>query len=480
MLGRRGVILLRSQALRRQADKSRVVSMPCARYLRGSLSQGQQWRSFGSGDSGNAAFKDLLKKMQSSGDVAEADKEKEEKKRAEAAPSSQASEHAEPVENGDLEDEKKEGDKEEEHTDEREGEGDRDEDDRGEEEEEDNKKEAEDGMKFEMPKFDAERAQAFVASLPGRYRLFADNFVVNVKEAFAELKGDDKKGKSLRTKVQQAASYRKASEVKKGDGDEEEEEEEAEPVDKGPSAMVHVKEPTSQWDVMRERLAASPLIRDILKGSKKAYKAAADTDLGHKVEDAGERVKEKLEDVKEFWETSQNPVVYAMSGIWDNVTGETEEGICLSEILKLDPSFEKEEWAHDVKTQLVPDVIKAHLTGDVDFLKQHLGEGVLNKLTQDIKLRESDKIEFDTNILDIDENATIMKFVEENGPVIVCVYMVQQINCIRKAGEIIEGSEEAVVAKFYSVAFTQEYLEDEGEVRWKVVDYEFGGETPYF
>jgi mitochondrial import inner membrane translocase subunit TIM44 len=232
--------------------------------------------------------------------------------------------------------------------------------------------------------------------------------------------------------------------------------------------------------VMRERLAASPLIRDILKGSKKAYKAAADTDLGHKVEDAGERVKERLDDAKEFWETSQNPVVYAMSGIWDNVTGETEEGICLSEILKLDPSFEKEEWANDVKTQLVPDIIKAHLTGDVGFLKQHLGEGVLNKLTQDIKLRESDKIEFDTNILDIDENATIMKFVEENGPVIVCVYMVQQINCIRKAGEIIEGSEEAVVAKFYSVAFTQEYMEDEGEVRWKVVDYEFGGETPYF
>jgi hypothetical protein len=36
-----------------------------------------------------------------------------------------------------------------------------------------------------------------------------------------------------------------------------------------------------------------------------------------------------------------------------------------------------------------------------------------------------------------------------------------------------------VVAKFYSIAFTQEYLEDEGEVRWKIVDYEFGGETPY-
>ena len=223
------------------------------------------------------------------------------------------------------------------------------------------------------------------------------------------------------------------------------------------------------------------LIREILKGSKKAYNVAADTDLGHKAEDMADRMKEKVEDAREFWETSQNPIVYTLSGVWDNVTGETEEGICISEILKLDPAFDKESWAEEVRTNLVPDVIKAHLTGDTEFLGEHLGEGVLNKLTQDIKLREDDRIEFDSNILDIDENVIQMKYMEDNGPVIVCVYMVQQINCIRKGKEreIIEGGESQVVAKFYSIAFTQEYIEDDGEVRWKIVDYEFGGETPY-
>ena len=158
-------------------------------------------------------------------------------------------------------------------------------------------------------------------------------------------------------------------------------------------------------------------------------------------------MKEKIDDAKEFWETSQNPVVYALSGVWDNMTGETEEGICVTEILKLDPGFEKEEWSEEVRVNVVPDIIKAHLTGDTDFLAEHLGEGVLNKLTQDIKLRESDKIEFDSNLLDVDENQIMMKYVEDHGPVIVGTYMVQQINCIRKAGEIIEGSESAVVAK---------------------------------
>ena len=37
-------------------------------------------------------------------------------------------------------------------------------------------------MKFEMPKFDAEQAQAFVASLPARSRLLTDSFISNVKE----------------------------------------------------------------------------------------------------------------------------------------------------------------------------------------------------------------------------------------------------------------------------------------------------------
>ena len=156
--------------------------------------------------------------------------------------------------------------------------------------------------------------------------------------AYSELKGGSKKKTGLRAKVQQAESFRRGDEVPEGEGEEKEEKE------KGPSAIVHVKEPDSEWEKMKQRLADSPLIREILKGSKKAYSAAADTDIGQKVEDAGERVKEKIEDAKEFWETSQNPVVYALSGVWDNMTGETEEGICVTEILKLDPGFEKEEW----------------------------------------------------------------------------------------------------------------------------------------
>jgi hypothetical protein len=55
----------------------------------------------------------------------------------------------------------------------------------------------------------------------------------------------------------------------------------------------------------------------------------------------GNAVQDKVGAVREIWETSQNPLVYTMSGVWDAVTGDTEEGIAIREFRKLDPGFMK-------------------------------------------------------------------------------------------------------------------------------------------
>lgn len=101
----------------------------------------------------------------------------------------------------------------------------------------------------------------------------------------------------------------------------------------------------------------------------------------------------------------------------------------------------QEEWAEEVKKNLAPLIISAHLRGDTAALKPWLGEAVYAKLAADIRTRKHDGIIFDTNILDIDENTILTKFLEDGGPIIVVIYMVQQINCIRnRKGEIIEVS----------------------------------------
>ena len=325
-------------------------------------------------------------------------------------------------------------------------------------------------------------AKSFAQSLPARTRLARETFVEGVRLAWDEL-FHQQKTSVLERRVQQADSYvpRKA---KKGDGedsdDDDEEEEEEEEGKKGPSAMVLVAEPTSQWEAMRSRLADSPVIREIFKRSKVVYKTAASTDAGAAAASAAESIKDKVEDAREFWETSQNPLIYTMSGVWDNVTGETEEGLVTAELLKLDPDFNKEEFLAELKDSLVPETINAHLRGHSKFLKKHCGEACYSKLHNDIKQRKDDKVEFESKMIDLDESQVVMKFLESGSPVMVCMYMVQQINVIKKDGEIIDGDDSQVVARFYSMAFQQEYDEDDGVVRWRIVDYEYGGDMPYY
>lgn len=97
-------------------------------------------------------------------------------------------------------------------------------------------------------------------------------------------------------------------------------------------------------------------------------------------------------------------------------------------------------------SNLAPMIIKAHLQGDTGKLKPWCGEAVYNKLAADIRTRKHDGIVFDSNILEVEENQSILKVVESGRPVIVVVFMVQQINCIRnKEGEIIEVRNSLVV-----------------------------------
>lgn len=81
----------------------------------------------------------------------------------------------------------------------------------------------------------------------------------------------------------------------------------------------------------------------------------------------------------------------------------------------------------------------AHLKGDTQALRPWLREGVYNKLAADIRARKHDGHVFDHNLLGIDENNVIMRVVESGEAVVVVVYMVQQINCIRnREGEVVE------------------------------------------
>jgi import inner membrane translocase subunit TIM44 len=204
----------------------------------------------------------------------------------------------------------------------------------------------------------------------------------NVQLAWADLTGESKES-ALRKKVYQAESFRRGGE-KKEEGEEDISDEE-EKQERGPGTLVLVKEQGSAWDQMRARLSESPLIREMLKRTKKISSAAAETDLGKKAVETGQNIKNKVEDIREYWETSQNPLVYKISGVWDSLTAETEEGVAIKEIQKFDPNFIKEEWSQEVRFDLVPRLIRGHLIGELKDVKPWLSEAVYQKLSSDIR-----------------------------------------------------------------------------------------------
>jgi hypothetical protein len=112
----------------------------------------------------------------------------------------------------------------------------------------------------------------------------------NVSMAWADLTGASRQS-TLRKTVLQADSFRRGGDAAAAEG---EGEAEAAAYD-GPTAMVVVKDRGSAWDQMKARLSSSPLIREMLKNTKKATAAAASTDVGKKAFETGRNMKDKVD-----------------------------------------------------------------------------------------------------------------------------------------------------------------------------------------
>ncbi|KDO32816.1 hypothetical protein SPRG_02509 [Saprolegnia parasitica CBS 223.65] len=257
-------------------------------------------------------------------------------------------------------------------------------------------------------------------------------------------------------------------------------EEEAAPYT-GPTAMVLVKGEQTAWDRIGARLKETPIIQGLLEAARLAAKTKAGQTVGSGAKVAKDKIGDATEDVREYWETSQNPWVYRLSSIYDGLFGETAESIAIREIRRADPSFNVEEWKDNVAESVVPFVLDAFLKGNSRDLKKWMGEAAYSTVNMAIRERKTDGLVVDPNVLAIRDVTVIALSAEDKqAPVIGLQLMAQQIHCIRnREGEIIEGAEDEIKANFYVFAFRREYDEDEMALRWKIVEFGVIGSVPY-
>lgn len=245
--------------------------------------------------------------------------------------------------------------------------------------------------------------------------------------------------------------------------------------------MVVAQEDT--WAEMRKRLKKAPIISDILEGASRGAKVVGETSAGKAALRGKDKLNDLGEDAREFWETSQNPLVYQASSIVDAVTAETDTAAATRELRRLDPSFSLEVWRDGVSEELCPQFVKHFIRGDAMQLKPHLSEGLFSRLSHEIRLRKEEGLVYDdAQITDCEKVEIIAVQVEEQrSPILVVQFMTQQVNCVRnREGDVVEGSPSDVRAYFYVMAFQREYDDQSHELAWRVVDFQLGGGEPYY
>jgi predicted lipid-binding transport protein (Tim44 family) len=233
----------------------------------------------------------------------------------------------------------------------------------------------------------------------------------------------------------------------------------------GTAALVIVKDSGTPWERLAANLKNAPIIQEMLRAGEKL----AATELGKQATKLKTSIHDRLGDAREAWETSQNPLVYKVSSVWDNLTSETELGMALREIRRADPSFVLEEWMSNLSETFLPMFFEGYLRGDLKALRPYLSEGMYGVMAEELRLRKAQGLVPDPHVLEITSAEVLQAKIHDHQPVLVVVALVQHINCVRdREGRIVEGSADEVRASHWYLLFARHFNEAEGALEWKV------------
>jgi import inner membrane translocase subunit TIM44 len=157
------------------------------------------------------------------------------------------------------------------------------------------------------------------------------------------------------------------------------------------------------------------------------------------------------------YDESENPVIRAsrlltdkVSDIMGNMFSKTELSETLTEICKIDPSFDEKKFLRDCENDIIPNILEAMVRGNLDILKDWCFESTYNIIATPIAQAQKQGYFLDSKILDIENVDLAMGKVMEQGPVLIITFQAQQIMCVRdRTNSIVEGDPEKVMRVNY-------------------------------
>ena len=165
---------------------------------------------------------------------------------------------------------------------------------------------------------------------------------------------------------------------------------------------------------------------------------------------AYQKTEDALEDLRERWETSENPMVHKIQDSVDGFFQETEQGEAYRAIRARAPTFNINDFLAEVRRD-VPKILGAYLKGDVDALAMtNVSNEMMERMSGQMRAWEAERKFVDPRVLHLGDVELVETRMMEGAPLVVTQFQCQQINCVRDAsGVIVEGAEDDIQAVHY-------------------------------
>lgn len=186
----------------------------------------------------------------------------------------------------------------------------------------------------------------------------------------------------------------------------------------------------------------------------------------------------KFFDLKTQYDESDNPLVRASRTLTDKVSDifgglfqKTELSEVLTEICKMDPAFDKNEFLRQCETDIIPNVLEAIVRGDLEILRDWCHDAPFNVLSTPIKQAAQLGYRFDSKVLDVTNVDLAMGKIMEQGPVLIITFQSQQIMVVRNAkGDVVEGDPDKIMRMHYAWVLCRDQNELDPRAAWKLMD----------
>ncbi|XP_057965617.1 mitochondrial import inner membrane translocase subunit TIM44-2-like isoform X2 [Malania oleifera] len=196
---------------------------------------------------------------------------------------------------------------------------------------------------------------------------------------------------------------------------------------------------SKKWEAFKEKMQGHPLYKHISGLSEPVVTKS----------------QELAEDMRERWETSDNPVVHKIQDINESVFGETHAALSFKEIRRRDPSFSLPEFVAEVQ-EVVKPVLNAYIKGDIETLNKYCCPEVIERCKLEHRASKSQGVFFDNKILHVSEVEVRETKMMGSTPIIILAFQTQQVYCIRdKNGSVREGGKDTIHTVYYAWAMQQ-------------------------